>query len=101
MFARVNIFKGSGDVMEDATRIAREKALPALREVDGFAGLLILEDRKLGRSIGITFWQTEEALQASEEAADRMRSETAAEAGEEIVGVERYEVTLDERGEPR
>jgi heme-degrading monooxygenase HmoA len=101
MFARVNIFKGSGENFDDATRIARERVLPAIRELEGFAGLLVLADRSTGKSMGITFWLTEEALQASEEAAARTRSERAAEAGDEVVGVERYQVALDERGEPR
>lgn len=98
MFARVSIFEGNPEGVEGAARNVRETVLPAARELEGFAGILVLADRTTGRSMGITFWETEEALRASEEAADRMRSEAAAEAGEEIVGVERYEVVLEERG---
>jgi len=101
MLARVNIFRGSPDGLADATRMVRERVLPAARELEGFAGMRLLADRSTGKSMGITFWQTEQALQASEEAAARMRGESASESGSEIVGVERYEVTLDERGEPR
>jgi heme-degrading monooxygenase HmoA len=101
MFARVSIIQGSADGVDESTRMVQERILPAARELDGFAGMLVLSDRSTGRSMGITLWKTEQALKASEEAADRLRSEGTAEAGEEIVGVERYEVTLDERGEPR
>jgi uncharacterized protein YbjQ (UPF0145 family) len=46
--------------------------------------------------LGITFWESEEAMRASEEAADRMREETAEAGGDTIAGVERYEVGLFE-----
>ena len=101
MFARVSILEGPGEGVDQATTIARERLVPALREVDGFAGMLILADRSTGRSMGITLWESEQALRASEDAATGMRSQTADETSAQIVGVERYEVTLDERRDPR
>ncbi|HEX9774687.1 MAG TPA: hypothetical protein VGB83_03795 [Actinomycetota bacterium] len=97
MFARVSIFKGNPGEAKESTRIAREKVLPVAREMEGFAGFLILADDTTGKSMGITLWQTEGALRASEEKANAIRSGVADDAGDEIVGVERYEVTLDER----
>jgi hypothetical protein len=75
----------------------REQLLPAARELDGFAGMLVLADRSTGKSLGITFWHTEGALQASEQQADRMRDQSVTETGGTLVGVERYEVTVDEK----
>lgn len=98
MFARVSIFKGSGEEFDEASRNARETIAPALREIDGFAGLLVLADRSTGKSMSVTFWETEDALRSSEEAADRMRVETAAKYGEEILAVEAYDIVIDERG---
>jgi len=40
----------------------------------------------------VVLWESEDAMRAREEAADRMRSESAGETGRTIVGVERYEV---------
>jgi len=99
MHARVTIFKGSGERFDEATANAREVILPALRELDGFAGALILADRPTGRSLAITLWETEDALRSSEEAANRMRVETAATYEEEVVGVETYDIVIDGRGE--
>ena len=101
MFARVSIFKGSGQEFDEAATNARENVIPALREIDGFAGALILADRPTGRSMAITLWETEDALRSSEEAATQMREETAATYDEEILGVETYDIVIDERGEPR
>lgn len=36
-------------------------------------------------------------MRTSEEAADRLRADSAAGSGEEIVGVDRYEVAIDTR----
>ena len=98
LFARVSIFKGEPGNAEGPLKVVREKILPAARELEGFAGMLALADPSTGKSMGITFWQTEEALKASEQAADRMRNESAGETGDQVAGVERYEVMLDERG---
>src|SRR5919202_1605058 len=49
-----------------------------------------------GKTLGITFWENEEAMRASEEAASRMREESAEAGGDTIAGVERYEVGLFE-----
>jgi hypothetical protein len=58
--------------------------------------MIALGDRRSGKTLGITFWESEEAMRASEEAADRMREETAEAGGDTIAGVERYEVGLFE-----
>jgi heme-degrading monooxygenase HmoA len=94
--ARVSIFEGSPDQIDEMLRQAREQVLPSARQMDGFKGLIALGDRQSGKTLGITFWESEEALRASEEAANRMRGETAEASGEEIAGVERYEVGLFE-----
>ena len=96
MFARVSTFQGSADQTAEGIRVAREQILPVARLQDGFEGIFILFDRESGRSLSITLWETEEDMHASEEAALRARTESARAAGEVVVGVERYEVALQE-----
>jgi heme-degrading monooxygenase HmoA len=76
--------------------ILRENILPAARQMDGYMGILSLGDRSTGRSTSLTFWESEEAMRASEEAADRLRQHAADEVKEEIAGVERFEVYINE-----
>lgn len=64
--------------------------------MEGFEGMIVLSDRHNGKTLGITFWESEEAMRASEEAANQLRQESAEVGGEEIAGVERYEVGLFE-----
>ena len=42
----------------------------------------------------MTFWESEEAMRTSEEAANSMRSEIADALETQMVGVERYEVAV-------
>ena len=94
MFARVNRFQDNPDNLEEADRIAEEKLVPQLETIPGFLGLLSLADRGTSQSLAITFWETEEAMRASESEADRVRSDAEKLTGAEIRSIERYELTL-------
>jgi hypothetical protein len=58
--------------------------------------MIALVDRHSGKTLGITFWESEEAMRASEEVANRLREESAEAGSDTIAGVERYEVGLFE-----
>jgi heme-degrading monooxygenase HmoA len=90
--ARVSMFEGSPDQIDEMLRQVREVVLPQAKQDEGFKGLIALGDRQSGKTLGITFWASEEAMRASEEDANRLRSESAEAGGQQIAGVERYEV---------
>jgi heme-degrading monooxygenase HmoA len=96
LHARMSTLEGPPDEIDDLLREIREHVLPLLQQQDGFKGFITLEDRQSGKLIGITFWESEQAMQASEEVGDRTRSETAEVTGDAIEDVERYEVGLFE-----
>jgi heme-degrading monooxygenase HmoA len=73
-----------------------EHVLPLLQQQDGFKGFVALGDRQSGKLIGVSFWESEQAMQAAEEVGDRTRRESAEAMGDTIAGVERYEVGLFE-----
>lgn len=93
MFARVNTFEGDVDA---AARAVREIVWPAIREVSGFRGYIVLVSREEGRAIGITLWESEEAEAASRPEADRIRPRLQEATGGRVVKVEPYEVALIE-----
>lgn len=97
MFARGSRFTGSPETIEASLQHVKEAILPAAERLDGFAGMLALVDWSSGGSLGITLWESEAHMRTSEEAADRLRADSAAGSGEEIVGVDRYEVAIDTR----
>ena len=95
MYARVNTFLGSPGRFDDDLADVRDNTIPALEEVAGYNGLIILNDRASGRSVAITFWESEDDLRASEEEAARVRHDNAAGTDNTVLSVERYEVALD------
>jgi heme-degrading monooxygenase HmoA len=86
----------SDDEVEQQVRILSENIIPTARQMDGYKGVLSLGDRSTGKSISLTFWESEEAMRASEEDADKLRQQAADEVQEEIAGVERFEVYINE-----
>jgi heme-degrading monooxygenase HmoA len=96
MFARVSTFEGDPEQVDELTRYAEEQVVPALRGLDGFNGVLGFADRQSGKVLAVTLWESEQAMRASEEAANQLRDESAEAASETIAGVERYEVTFAE-----
>ena len=96
MHARITTIEGLPDKLDDATRHVRENTLPQLRQMDGFQGFVALGDRQSGRLLGVAFWENEEALRATEEAASSVRSGAAEAAGGTVAGVEQYEVVVYE-----
>jgi heme-degrading monooxygenase HmoA len=94
VYARISTFEGSPEHIDEELRHVRENVLPQIQQQDGFKGMVALADRQTGKTLGITFWESEEALKASEEAAGRLREDSAEAMSETIAGVERYEVGL-------
>ncbi len=96
MHARMTTLEGSPDRIDEGLRQVREHALPQLQQQDGFKGFVALGDRQSGKLIGISFWESEQAMQAAEEVGDRTRSEAAEATSDTIAGVDRFEVGLFE-----
>jgi hypothetical protein len=78
-----------------------EHVLPALRQQDGFSGALVLVERASGKVLGLTLWESEQAMSTTEEAAYWLRVFSAEAAGGMITEVERYEVIFWEVKEAR
>ncbi len=96
MFARVSTFEGPPEHVDDFRHALVEHMLPALRRLEGYQGVLILTDREGGKVLGVSLWESEESMGASEEAAYWFRAYGAEAASERVTSVERYEVVFSE-----
>ena len=96
MHARVTTIQGSPDKMDDATSHIQEQTLPQLQKMEGFKGFIALGDRQSGKMLGVSFWESEEALRATDEAVSSVRSGAAEAADGIVAGVEQYEVLVNE-----
>ena len=95
MFARVSIVQGKPEKMDEGIRHYQEKLLPEARKMAGFKGAYLLVDRKSGKNLGITLWDTEKNMQASTVAANKLRAQAAEKlADPKPPVVEIYEVAV-------
>jgi hypothetical protein len=77
LFARMNTFEGSPERLDEALHNVREQVLPQLHQQDGFKGLLFLADYQSGELQLMSFWESVQAMRASEEEANRLRAGVA------------------------
>ena len=81
MYARHVTVHGSPDKVEAAIASVQNNVLPVLQGCAGFKGQLLLVDRAKGEAIGISLWDSEENMNASEEKVAAARQQTADEVG--------------------
>jgi serine phosphatase RsbU (regulator of sigma subunit) len=74
------------------SRRVRVRAREMLGQMDGYEGAYYFTDRKSGKAITITLWESEEALHRSEEASRPLLNEIAGALAANKVDVEHYEV---------
>ncbi len=96
MYVRIGTIQGAPDKVDDVTRQTQEQTLPQLQKMEGFKGFVALGDRQSGKMLGVSFWESEEALRATDEAASSVRSGAAEAADGIVAGVEEYEVFVNE-----
>ena len=96
MFARVSKFEARPERLDEMAREGVEHVLPALRMQDGFNGGLVLTDRLSGKVLAVTLWESEQAMDITEEASYWLRTFSAEAGGGRVRDVERYEVFFSE-----
>jgi hypothetical protein len=95
MHARVTTIYGTEEQGVEAVSHLRDVTLPALKELDGWKGTILLVDSATGKASAISLWESQEALDASEEAAVGLRRAAADAAGAtEPPVIDRYEVVI-------
>ena len=96
MHARVTTFEGPPERIEEGVRLFREEVIPWLRDATGFRGWLVLLDREAGKSLGITFWASDETMTDSAASGGTLRDEIAAELETPMTSLAYYEVAVAE-----
>ncbi|MDQ1608430.1 MAG: hypothetical protein QOE16_1162 [Microbacteriaceae bacterium] len=90
MFARVSTYKTGPETISDAPT---QEILKRVLENPGCRGVYFLNGTESDKALSITLWDTEEALTASQQAANVIRADTSREQNIEILEVEEFEVT--------
>ena len=103
MFVRVAVFEGAD--MDSATGTVdevRERVAPLFENMEGFKGYLDLADSSTGKMMTLSFFDSEDAMQAAEPVFDEdmpraIGPEIMQGFGGRRTAVERYEVVDQER----
>jgi len=66
MFARLTIVQVKIDKLDETMKIFEESVIPAAKSQKGYRGAYLLTDRKTGKGISLTFWNTEKNAIANE-----------------------------------
>ena len=96
MYARVTTVQGQADRLEEGIRTFQEQTVPFLRGQAGFKNAYLLVDRQQAKALAISVWESEEAMQQTEEAIAQQRQQAAQQMGASTPTVERYEVAFTE-----
>ena len=78
MYVRATRVQSPPDGIEKGIAYFKEKVVPAAKAAPGNAGAVLLVDRKTGSGVGITLWETAQALSASEQMGITSRTQSAA-----------------------
>jgi quinol monooxygenase YgiN len=66
MHARIGTLHVRPEHFESVSRILRETVMPAAQRQPGFSSFVVLANREEGKVVGISLWETEQNLLASE-----------------------------------
>ena len=95
MFVRATRIQNSSDRVDDGLA-DYEQAAAQMRGMPGNAGAILMADRASGVGMSVTFWETEDALRASEQPTDGLRAQLAQSTGATVIDVDRFELVLNE-----
>jgi heme-degrading monooxygenase HmoA len=97
MNARSGAFILSTEKVDEAISTFENEQLPKYKDQDGYKGFTLLADRENGRLLGISFWESEDALHGSDELGQEARDQIK-EVGEAEADPERvdWEVVVDD-----
>lgn len=92
MFARVTSAELTPENVDTFVSMIRDQVIPKVQGMPGFKGGYWLVDRSTGKGLGVTLFESEEALNATEDQASRIRAEVSRGAGLPLPSFQRFEV---------
>ena len=103
MFARISwsqLPAAGREQLESGGSFYRERILTSLQTQKGFLGSVVLANPETGEGASVTYWETAEAMAASEAMGAAGRVEASQNQGIIITDVDRFELMLQDRAAP-
>ncbi len=92
MFVRISTIEAEPSRIDDGIAIINERVLPTLKGIDGFSAANFMADRATGKLVGIVFWDSQQAMEASADVLNPIRTSVADAMGGKITSVESFEL---------
>jgi hypothetical protein len=97
MYGRLVEVDGVDPARRDETlSILRERIIPGMKEIDGFAGFISLMDSERGRARNVLLWETREGAEEAERRFGPKREEIVREMGGTVRSAELFEAPIVE-----
>ncbi len=97
MHARSAVIEVSSDKIDDAVKFWKDEQLPKYRDQAGYKGFTLLVSRDSGRLFGVSFWESEDAVRASDELGRQARAGLAQAGDGTEQPRETWEVAVDDQ----
>jgi len=81
---------------EEVLGIIRERIIPGLKEIEGFAGFISLVDEENRRARSVVLWETKEGAEEAERQFAGIREEIIRGMGGTVLSADLYEAPLVE-----
>jgi hypothetical protein len=97
VFARSTSINAQPSMIDNGIAQVRDTVMPALSHIDGYLGLSLMIDRKLGRGIVTSAWRSEDAMRNSVDRVIAIRDDAVRTFGASGADVEEWEVAVMHR----
>jgi hypothetical protein len=81
---------------EEAEGVIRDRIIPGMKEIDGFAGFIFLVDEANQRARSVVLWETQEGADEAERRFKPIREETVRGFGGTIASADLFEASIVE-----
>jgi heme-degrading monooxygenase HmoA len=98
MFVTVTTTRNSPDLPLEFATIAGEEMLPWLSQIEGFEGLMMLYNQTEGKTLVVSFWQSQEAADKHRVAREQFRDRVTSTVGVRVEDVTDYQVMFADLG---
>ena len=96
MHARISTLQVDPSKIDDVANGLKERDVPEWEQLDGYKGFTLMADRQSGKVVGVSFWESADAMSNSEEKVKGARQRAAETGGASAdPQVERFEVVVD------
>jgi hypothetical protein len=97
MYGRLVEVEGVDPSKQDqVVGIIRERVIPSMKELDGFAGFISLVDPENSRARSVVLWETQEAAEEAERQFASRREEIVRGVGGTVRSADLYEAAIVE-----